>query len=115
MVVARREVWWADLDEPVGSEPGFRRPVLIVQSDAFNRSRLRTTLAIALTPNTRLLAAPGNVLLPPERTGLPAQSVANVTQLVTLDEECLVERAGEISPKLMARVDAGLKLVLDLG
>ena len=114
MVVARREVWWADLGEPLGSEPGFRRPVLIVQADAFNRSRLRTTLALALTSNTRLLGAPGNVLLPPERTGLPSESVANVTQLITLEEECLMERAGEISPKLMARVEAGLKLVLDL-
>ena len=86
MVVARGEVWWADLDDPRGSEPGFRRPVVIVQADAFNRSRLRTILGVILTSNTRLLDAPGNVLLPATSTGLPKDSVANVTQIVTLDE-----------------------------
>ena len=114
MVVQRREVWWADLDEPRGSEPGFRRPVLVVQSDAFNRSRLNTVLCVVLTSNTRLLDAPGNVLLPENKTGLSRDSVANVTQVVTLDEDYLSERTGRIPPKLMAHVDAGLKLVLDL-
>lgn len=114
MVVQRREVWWADLDEPQGSEPGFRRPILIVQADAFNRSKLRTMVGIALTSNTRLLDAPGNVLLPSKATGLPRDSVANVTQIVTLDEDYLIKRTGRIAPILMAQVDAGLKLVLDL-
>lgn len=114
MVVQRREVWWADLDEPRGSEPGFRRPILIVQSDAFNRSRLRTVLGVVLTSNMRLLAAPGNVLLPAAGTGLPRDSVANVTQLVTLDLDFLAERAGRIPAGLMAEVDAGLMLVMDL-
>ncbi len=114
MVVQRREVWWADLEEPRGSEPGFRRPVLIVQADSFNRSRLRTVLGVVLTSNTRLLDAPGNVLLPARSSGLPKDSVANVTQIVTLDEDYLSERAGRLPPKLMAHVDAGLKLVLDL-
>ena len=114
MVVARREVWWADLDEPRESEPGFRRPILIVQADAFNRSRLRTVVGVALSSNTRLLDAPGNVLLPASRTGLPRDSVANVTQLLTLDKEYLVERAGRIAPKLMAQVAGGMRLVLDL-
>lgn len=114
MVVQRREVWWAELDEPRGSEPGFRRPVLVVQADAFNRSRLRTVLCVVLTSNTRLLDAPGNVLLGPQATGLPKDSVANVTQVVTLDEDFLTERAGRIPPKLMVRVDAGLRLVMDL-
>jgi mRNA interferase MazF len=114
VLVERREVWWADLDEPRGSEPGYRRPVLVIQSDAFNRSRLRTVLAVVLTSKVRLLDAPGNVLLPAERTGLPGDSVANVTQVVTLDVEFLTERAGRIPPGLMAQVDAGLKLVLDL-
>lgn len=111
MVVQRREVWWADLGTPRGSEPGFRRPVLIVQSDAFNRSRLRTVLAVILTSNTRLLNAPDNVLLPPDATGLPKDSVANVTQLVTLDESFLAERAGRIPRDRMVRVEAGLRLV----
>ena len=114
MVVQRREVWWAELDEPRGSEPGFRRPLLIVQGDGFNRSRLRTIIGVVLTSNTRLLDAPGNVLLPARSTGLPKDSVANVTQLVTLDIDFLTERTGRVRPKLMAHVDAGLKLVLDL-
>ncbi len=114
MVVERREVWWARLEEPRGSEPGFRRPILVVQADSFNRSRLRTVLGVVLTSNTRLLDAPGNVLLPARNSGLPKDSVANVTQLVTLDEAYLSERAGRLPPKLMAHVDAGLKLVLDL-
>lgn len=114
MVVRRREVWWADLGDPRGSEPGLRRPVLVVQSDAFNRSRLATVLAVVLTSNTRLLDAPGNVLVPAAAAGLPRDSVANVTQLVTLDETYLRERAGRIPPKLMAQVDEGLRLVLAL-
>jgi mRNA interferase MazF len=107
-------VWWADLEDPRGSQPGFRRPLLIVQADSFNRSKLRTVLGVVLTSNTRLLDAPGNVLLPAASTGLPKDSVANVTQIVTLDEEYLSERTGRIAPRLMAHVDAGLKLVLDL-
>lgn len=114
MVVERREVWWADLEQPRGSEPGFRRPILIVQADAFNRSRLRTVLCVILTSNTRLLDAPGNVLLPARRSGLPKDSVANVTQIVTLDEDYLSERIGRIPPKIMAHIDAGMKLILDL-
>jgi len=114
LVVQRREIWWAELGEPRGSEPGYRRPILIVQSDAFNRSRLRTVLAVVLTSNTRLLDAPGNVLLTARNTGLPKDSVANVTQVITLDTDNLSERAGRVGPKLMARVDAGLRLVLDL-
>ena len=114
MVVARGEVWWADLDAPRGSEPGFRHPVLIVQADAFNRSRLRTILGVLLTSNTRLLDAPGNALLPAASTGLPKDSVANVTQVVTLDKAYLSNRVGQVSRKLMARVDSGLRRVLDL-
>ena len=114
MVVARGEVWWADLDVPRESEPGFRRPVLIVQADAFNRSRLRTILGVVLTSNTRLLDAPGNVLLQAASTGLAKDSVANVTQIVTLDKDYLSGRVGQVSRKLMARVDSGLRRVLDL-
>ena len=114
MVVERRDVWWADLEEPRGSEPGFTRPILIVQADAFNRSRLRTVLGLVLSSNPKLLDAPGNVLLPSKDTGLPKDSVANVTQIVTLDEDYLTERAGRLPPRLMVQVDAGLKLVLDL-
>jgi mRNA interferase MazF len=114
VVIARGEVWWADLDEPTGSEPGFRRPVLLVQGDAFNRSRLQTTVAVVLTSNVRLLDAPGNVLVPKTASGLPKESVANVSQIVTLDRDFLTERAGKVPSRVMAAIDAGLKLVLDL-
>ena len=114
MVVQRCEVWWADLEEPRGSEPGFCRPILVIQADSFNRSKLRTIIGVVLTSNTRLLDAPGNVLLPASSTGLPKDSVVNVTQIVTLDETYLTEKTGRVPPKLMAQVDAGLRLVLDL-
>ena len=114
MVVSRRDVWWASLAELRGSGPGFRRPILIVQADAFNRSRLRTVLGVILTSNVRLVDMPGNVLLPARSTGLPKDSVANVTQIVTLDEDYLSRRVGQVSPSLMTRVDASLKRVLAL-
>ena len=114
MVVERRDVWWAELEAPRGSEPGFRRPVLIVQADAFNRSRLRTVIAVVLTTRTRLHAAPGNVHLSSRDARPPKDSVANVSQVVTLDEEFLTERAGRVPQRVMARVDVGLKLVLGL-
>jgi mRNA interferase MazF len=114
VVVERREIWWADLAAPRGSEPGFRRPVLVVQSDGFNRSRIPTVLALAITSNLRLLDAPGNVLLRRRASGLPRDSVANVTRLVTLDRRFLAERAGRVPPRVMAEVDAGLRLVLGL-
>jgi mRNA interferase MazF len=114
VVIQRGEVWWADLGEPRASEPGYRRPVLVVQNDAFNRSRLQTTLVVSLASNLRLVEAPGNVLVPAKASGLPKASVANVTQLLTLDEDFLTERAGKVPPRLMAQVDAGLKLVLAL-
>ena len=114
MVVQRGEIWWADLAEPRGSEPGFRRPLLIVQADPFNRSRIATTIGVALTSNLRLVDAPGNVLVPKRNSGLPKDSVANVSQVVTLDRDVLTERAGKLSAELMATVDAGLRLVLSL-
>lgn len=114
MVVERGEVWWADLGEPDGSEPGYRRPVIIVQSDAFNRSRLRTVIAVVLMGNLRLLEAPGNVLIPAKASGLPKASVANVSQLVTLDRDFLLERAGRLRGQPMKDLESGLRLVLDL-
>ncbi len=114
MVIGRGEVWWADLPEPVGSAPGYRRPVLVVQSDAFNRSRLATVTVVALTGNTRLVAAPGNVLIPAAASGLSRDSVANVTQLLTVNREMLTEKVRALSPSLLEQVDAGLRLTLDL-
>lgn len=91
-----------------------RRPVLVVQADAFNRSRIRTVLAVILTSNLRLLDAPGNVLLPAKASGLPKDSAVNVSQIVTLDRSFFVERIGRVPPPVMARVDARLRLVLEL-
>jgi mRNA interferase MazF len=112
--IRRGEVWWADLGEPRGSEPGFRRPVLIVQANEFNRSRISTVLVVVLTTNLRLVDAPGNVLVSGKAAGLPRDSVANVSQFVTLDRGYLDERIGRLPARLMASVDAGLKLVLAL-
>lgn len=114
MEVRRGEVWWADLDEPRGSEPGYRRPVLIVQADSFNRSRIATVLCVVLTSNLRLVDAPGNVLVSAKAAGLPKDSVANVSQLITLDRAFLDEQIGRLPPRLMKAVDAGLMLVLGL-
>ena len=114
MLIQRREIWWADLPAPRGSAPGYRRPFLVVQAEAFNRSRIRTIIGVTLTTNLRLLDAPGNVLIPPEESGLPDPSTANVTQVVTVDRGFLSRKAGRISPDLMEQVEAGLRLVLEL-
>jgi mRNA interferase MazF len=114
VVVERGQVWWADLGKPDGSEPGFRRPVLIISSDAFNRSRIRTVIAVVLTANLRLVDAPGNVLVPARASRLPKDSVANVSQIVTLDKEFLTELAGRIKGRLLSDLESGLRLVLSL-
>ncbi len=111
---ARGEIWWAEVPEPKGSEPGYNRPVLIVQSDFFNQSRIQTVLAVGLTSNLRLAKAPGNVLLTAAKTGLPKDSVADVSQVVTLDKSSLLEPAGKLEPPAMARVEDGLKVILGL-
>ena len=108
----RGEVWWVELGEPKGSEPGFRRPMLVVQSDAFNQSRIATTIGVVLTSNVRLADAPGNVLIPAGESGLPKDSVANVSQVVTVDKTQFAERAGKLPPRFMRAVSDGLKLVL---
>lgn len=114
MVVERGEVWWAELDEPRGAEPGFRRPLLVVQADAFNRSRIETVVAVVLTSNLRLVDAPGNVLVPKRASGLPRDSVANISQIVTVDRDVLTERVGKLPGELLAAVDAGLRVVLSV-
>jgi mRNA interferase MazF len=113
-VVKRGEVWWADLREPEGSAPGFRRPVLIVQSDAFNASRIGTVVVAAITSNMRLADAPGNVRLTRRQSKLPRESVVNVSQLLSLDRRLLVERVGRVADASMASVDSGMRLALSL-
>ena len=113
-MIQRGDVWWAELDEPRGSALAFRRPVVIVQADAFNRSRIATIVAVTLTSNLRLADAPGNVLIPRRDSGLARDSVANVSQLVTLDRSALAERVGPLTGELVRQVNRGLRLVLDL-
>ena len=114
MDIRRGEIWWADLPEPVGSGPGHRRPVLVVQSDTFNRSRLATVTVVALTGNVRLLDAPGNVLIPAQSSGLPRDSVANVTQVLTVNRDLLTERVRGVSASIVKQVNEGLRFALDL-
>jgi mRNA interferase MazF len=110
----RGEIWWADLPVPVASEPGYRRPVAIVQDDIFTASAISTIIVVVITSNLRLATAPGNVLLPSASTGLPKDSVANVSQLLTLDKSFLVERIGAINSYLQAEIDEGLRTILFL-
>ncbi len=110
----RGAVWWAELPDPVASEPGFRRPVVIIQSNAFNRSRIRTVVAVLLTSNLRLADAPGNVLIAAADSGLPKDSVANVSQVITVDKGFLSKRSGRLPSRVMKTLDDGLRLVLSL-
>ena len=112
MVIAQAEVWWADLGEPIGSAPAYRRPVIIVQCDAINHSRVSTVVAVPLTSNLKWSSAPGNVLLPAQATGLPKASVANVSLIVTLDKAQLVERVGRVSRRQLDLVLSGIDVVL---
>ena len=114
MEVKRGEIWWANLGVPAGSAPGHRRPVLIAQADSFNRSRIRTVIAAAITSNMRLADAPGNVRLVSGAGLLPYDSVINVSQVVTLDQHFLLERIGRAPANVLRKVEAGLRLVLSL-
>lgn len=113
-MIARDEIWWAELPDPIGSAPGHRRPVLVVQSDTFNRSRLATVTVLALAGNIRLVDAPGNVLIPARASGLPRDSVANVTQLLTINRELLTQRVGTLPAALVKQVNAGLRFALEV-
>jgi mRNA interferase MazF len=113
-VIKRGEIWWAVLPTPSASEPGYKRPLLIIQSNDFNRSKIRTVIAVVITSNLRLAAAPGNVLLPRKSSGLPKESVANVSQLITADKSFLTEKAGNLPLDMLQEIDAGIQLVLSL-
>ncbi len=113
-MVARGEVRWVDFGEPVGSEPAYRRPALVVSSDRFNRSRISTALVSAITSNVRLAAAPGNVELESGAAGLDKDCVVNVSQTLVVDRSRLEESTGVLDVVTMRRVDDGLRLVLNL-
>jgi mRNA interferase MazF len=112
--IRRGEIWWANLPDPRRSEPGYRRPVLVVQADSFNRSRIQTVIVAVITTDMDLGEAPGNVALRAEETGLPRDSVLNVSQLLTLDRGFLTEQAGILSLRLQHNVDQGLRTILQL-
>lgn len=112
VAVAQGEVWWADLGEPIGSGPGYRRPVLVVQGDAFNRSAISTVVCVPLTSNVKWAGAPGNVPLKPRDSGLPKESVANVSQVVALDRAALVERVAKVPATKLDLVLQGIDVVL---
>lgn len=112
MVVSQGEIWWADLDNPAGSGPGYRRPVLVVQGDAINQSRIATTLCVPLTSNLKWADAPGNVLLKASATGLDKDSVANVSLVIAVDKSLLIERTGKISQRKLELVFAGIDVIL---
>jgi len=112
VVISQGDIWWADLPMPVGSGPGFRRPVVVIQGDAFNRSRISTVVCVPLTSNTAWADVPGNVFLGAEVTSLPKDSVANASQVVTLDKALLAERVGKLSRMRLELVLSGLDAVL---
>jgi mRNA interferase MazF len=110
----RGEIWWADLPEPTGAIPGYRRPILLIQADAFTQSRIATIIAVSITSNLRIATAPGNVLLRATESGLPKDSVINVSQMITLDKQALDERVGHVTAATLTDVEDGIRLVLDL-
>ena len=110
----RGEIWWADLPMPMGSEPGYRRPILIVQDNTFNQSRINTIIAVVITSNTELAKSPGNVLLPIGTSGLSKASIVNVSQIITIDKNILTERIGRLSENYQEEVDEGLRIILYL-
>ena len=112
MVISQGEIWWADLPEPVGSGPGFRRPVVVVQSDSMNRSRVSTVLCVPLTSNLKWALAPGNALFRAKDTGLPKDSVANVSLILSLDKLQLTKRIGKLTTAKLGLVLAGIDIVL---
>lgn len=113
-MVKRGQIWWAELPEPQASEPGYRRPVLIIQANEFTSSRISTVIVAAITSNLRLAEAPGNVLLPRTQSSLPKDSVINVSQILTLDKSFLTKQINALSTSVMRQTDEGLQLVLGL-
>lgn len=110
----RGEVWWADLADPVGSGPGYRRPVLLIQSKPFNESQIATVVVAVITTNLGLAEAPGNMRLSKSESGLPKPSVVNVSQIITLDKSMLTDKVKSLPGAVMQRIDEGLRLVLAL-
>jgi len=113
-VIKRGEIWWVELADPRGSEPGFRRPVVVVQADSFNRSQIGTVVVAAISSNLGLVEAPGNVGLSRRDSRLPRNSVVNVSQVLTLDRRFLTKRVSRLPGQVIEEIDSGLRLVLSL-
>ena len=113
-MILRGEIWWASLPAPIASDPGYRRPLLIIQSNDFNQSRINTVIAVVITSNLRLADAPGNVLLSKKESGLLKKSVVTVSQLITVDKSFFTEKIGSINATMLKEVEAGIRLVLSL-
>ena len=114
MVIKQGEIWWAELPEPAGSGPGYRRPLVIMQSNAFNNSNISTVIAAVVTSNLNLAEAPGNLFLATQKSKLPRKSVINVSQLITVDKDFLTERVAQLPVSIMDKLDDGMRLVLKL-
>lgn len=110
--IAQGDVWWAELPEPTGSGPGYRRPVVVVQGDALNRSRIATAVCMVLTSNLKWADAPGGTFLPAKVTGLPKDSVASATQVVTIDRDFLIERVKRLGPRHVFQILRGFDVML---
>lgn len=110
----RGEIWWANLPQPDKSEPGFRRPVLIIQNNLFNKSKINTVVCCIVTSNLLLEKAPGNIVLSKNLSKLPKKSVVNVSQIVTLDKRFLFKYVSTLSNRLIRQIESGVRLVLDL-
>lgn len=114
MVIQRGEIWWANLPEPSGSGPGYRRPVLVIQTDKFNQSQLNTVVIVIISTNLTLIRSDGNVSLTARQSELPKDSVVNVSQLLTIDKTLLQDYVSTLSERKMEQIDKGLRLVLNL-
>jgi mRNA interferase MazF len=113
MVIQQGDIYWVDLDEPIGLSPGFRHPHVVIQNNEFNRSKIRTVVVCALTSNLKRASAPGNVLLEPGEANLPKQSVVNISQVFTVDKSQLVEKIGSLSSRRIRQILDGLQLLLE--
>lgn len=111
-MVNQGDIWWADSPDPRGSKTGFRRPVIVVQQSAINQSMIRTVICVPLTTNVRLANAPGNVIMPDQQTGLPKESVANVSQIIALDKQFLSDYVQTVPDKLLAQILDGIEFML---
>jgi len=110
----RGKIWWADLGIPFGSEPGFRRPVVIIQNDSFNKSNIQTIIVISITTNLNLAEAPGNIFITKEESHLSKDGVINISQISTIDKRRLIEKITFLPQSIMDQIENGLKLILDL-